>query len=66
MQSRKSNKNSPTLWFDCFKVVVAIAGGDHEVAMVLSMARALLVRFDSRSTHCSVNEATHIRKRVRR
>jgi hypothetical protein len=56
MQSRKSNKKSPALWFDSLEAVVAFAGDDYEVAVVPPAARAILARFDSRSAHYSVKE----------
>ena len=42
MQSRKSNKKSPALWFDSLEAVVAFAGDDYEVAVVPPAARPLL------------------------
>ena len=39
------------LWFESLDAVIAFAGEDHEAAVVLPKARALLSHFDARSTH---------------
>jgi antibiotic biosynthesis monooxygenase (ABM) superfamily enzyme len=39
------------MWFDSLAAVQAFAGPDYEVAVVPAAARALLRRFDARSTH---------------
>ncbi len=39
------------MWFDSIEAVQAFAGHDYELAVVPSAARALLLRFDERSTH---------------
>jgi len=44
------------MWFESLDDVRAFAGPDHEAAVVLPAARALLARFDQRSTHYSVRE----------
>jgi heme-degrading monooxygenase HmoA len=42
------------MWFDSLDAVRAFAGEDYEVAVVPTMARQLLSRFDSRSAHYQV------------
>jgi heme-degrading monooxygenase HmoA len=42
------------MWFDSLVAVRAFAGADFEAAVVPPAARALLVRFDARSTHYEV------------
>ena len=42
------------MWFDTIDAVRAFAGPDYEVAVVPPAARALLQRFDARSTHYDV------------
>lgn len=42
--------------FDSLDAVRAFAGEDHEAAVVPPKARALLARFDSRSTHYQIRE----------
>jgi hypothetical protein len=42
--------------FDSLEAVRAIAGPDHEVAVIPSAARAFLERFDDRSGHYEVLE----------
>ena len=44
------------MWFDSIEAVRAFAGEDYERAVVLPEARALLARFDERSTHYDVVE----------
>lgn len=39
------------MWFDTIAAVQAFAGSDYEEAVVPPAARALLRRFDARSTH---------------
>lgn len=39
------------LWFETMDAVREFAGGDYEAAVVSAEARALLSRFDDRSTH---------------
>jgi hypothetical protein len=39
------------MWFDSLEAVRAFAGEDYEVAVVPTMARAVLSRFDPVSTH---------------
>ncbi len=39
------------MWFDSLEAVKAFAGEDYEAAVVPPNARALLTRFDARSTH---------------
>jgi heme-degrading monooxygenase HmoA len=45
------------MWFDSIDAVRAFAGGDYEVAVVPAAARALLERFDARSSHYEVRQA---------
>jgi hypothetical protein len=45
------------MWFDSIDAVREFAGEDYEVAVVPVKARALLKRFDERSTHYEVREA---------
>jgi hypothetical protein len=45
------------MWFDSIDAVREFAGEDYEVAVVPAKARALLARFDERSTHYEVREA---------
>jgi hypothetical protein len=42
------------MWFDSVEAVRAFAGVDYEKAVVPPEARALLERFDARSTHYEV------------
>lgn len=42
------------MWFDSLESVIAFAGEDYELAVVPPKARALLLRFDSRSQHYEV------------
>lgn len=42
------------MWFDSLESIHAFAGDDHEVAVVPPRARALLLRFDTRSRHSDV------------
>lgn len=42
------------MWFDSMECVREFAGEDHERAVVPDRARALLSRFDPRSTHYTV------------
>ena len=42
------------MWFDSLDAVRTFAGADYEVAVVPAAARALLLRFDARSTHHDV------------
>ncbi len=42
------------MWFDSLDAVRAFAGVDYEAAVVPPAARALLQRFDTRSTHYEV------------
>lgn len=42
------------MWFDSIDAVRAFAGEDYEVAVVPAAARALLARFDARSSHAEV------------
>jgi heme-degrading monooxygenase HmoA len=42
------------MWFDSMESVFVFAGEDFEEAVVPSKARALLLRFDSRSQHYTV------------
>jgi heme-degrading monooxygenase HmoA len=42
------------MWFDSLDAVRAFAGVDYEAAVVPPAARALLQRFDARSTHYEV------------
>jgi hypothetical protein len=49
MQSRKSNKKSPALWFDSLEAVVAFAGDDYEVAGVPPAGKLILNRRERRS-----------------
>jgi heme-degrading monooxygenase HmoA len=44
------------MWFDSFDAVAEFAGADYEVAVVPSVARKLLSRFDQRSAHYEVIE----------
>ena len=44
------------MWFDSLEAVRAFAGEDHEAAVVPPEARALLSRFEERSTHYEVVE----------
>jgi hypothetical protein len=48
------------MWFDSLDDVRAFAGDDHEVAVVPPAARALLARFDPRSTHYLVRERRRV------
>jgi hypothetical protein len=42
------------MWFDSLDAVRVFAGEDYEVAVVPPEARALLARFDARSSHYEV------------
>lgn len=42
------------MWFDSLPAIKAFAGDDYAVAVVPPAARALLHRFDERSTHAEV------------
>jgi antibiotic biosynthesis monooxygenase (ABM) superfamily enzyme len=42
------------MWFDTLDAVRMFAGEDYEAAVVPAKARALLLRFDSRSQHYEV------------
>lgn len=42
--------------FDSLDAVRAFAGEDHEAAVVLPEARALLARYDARSAHYEIRE----------
>jgi len=42
------------MWFDSMEAVRQFAGADYEMAVVPPAARALLSRFDARSTHYEV------------
>ena len=44
------------MWFDSIDAVRAFAGPDYDLAMVPPAARALLHRFDDRSTHYEVRK----------
>ena len=44
------------MWFSSLQAVRVFAGTDYEVAVVLPAARALLDRFDARSTHYDVRD----------
>ena len=44
------------MWFESLDAVRAFAGPDYEVAVVPPKARALLLKFDSRSAHYDVVE----------
>lgn len=44
------------MWFESLEAVEAFAGPDYEVAVVPPKARALLARFDDRSSHYQVLE----------
>lgn len=44
------------MWFDSIEAVRAFAGSDYEVAVVPPAARALLQRFDARSSHYEVRQ----------
>jgi hypothetical protein len=44
------------MWFSSLQAVSAFAGIDYETAVVPPVARALLDRFDARSTHYDVRE----------
>jgi heme-degrading monooxygenase HmoA len=44
------------MWFDSLDAVRVFAGPDYEAAVVPPAARALLARFDERSTHYEVRE----------
>lgn len=44
------------MWFESLDAVRAFAGADYEVAVVPPAARALLQRFDARSTHYEVRQ----------
>ncbi len=39
------------MWFDSLTAVQAFAGADYELALVPPAARAVLLRFDERSSH---------------
>jgi hypothetical protein len=45
------------MWFDSIDAVREFAGEDYEIAVVPARARALLAKFDERSTHYEVREA---------
>ena len=47
------------MWFDSLAAVRQFAGDDHERAVVPPAARALLLRFDERSTHAEVLSSLH-------
>jgi heme-degrading monooxygenase HmoA len=42
------------MWFDSLEAIRAFAGDDYAAAVVSPDARALLLRFDERSTHAEV------------
>ncbi len=44
------------MWFDSIESVLRFAGPDYEVAVVPPEARALLARFETRSSHYTVAE----------
>jgi heme-degrading monooxygenase HmoA len=44
------------MWFDSLEAVRQFAGADYEVAVVPPKGRALLDRFDPRSTHYEVRQ----------
>ena len=44
------------MWFDSLEAVRVFAGPDYEAAVVPPSARALLARFDARSTHYEIRE----------
>jgi hypothetical protein len=44
------------MWFASMEAVRAFAGTDYETAVVPPAARALLHRFDARSSHYDVRE----------
>jgi heme-degrading monooxygenase HmoA len=44
------------MWFDSIDAVRAFAGPDYDLAVVPPAARALLHRFDDRSTHYEVRK----------
>lgn len=44
------------MWFDSLEAVREFAGDDYEAAVVPPAARALLSRFDARSTHFEVRD----------
>jgi heme-degrading monooxygenase HmoA len=44
------------MWFDSLEAVQLFAGADYEAAVVPPAARALLSRFDARSTHYEVRQ----------
>lgn len=44
------------MWFTSLEAVSTFAGADYEVAVVPPAARALLDRFDARSSHYDVRE----------
>jgi len=45
---------STMMWFESLDAVRTFAGEDHELAVVPPAARAILSRFDARSTHYEV------------
>ena len=45
------------MWFDSMDAVRGFAGTDYEAAVVPDAARALLQRFDARSSHYDVRQA---------
>jgi heme-degrading monooxygenase HmoA len=44
------------MWFSSLEAVAEFAGADYEIAVVPPHARALLLRFDARSSHYDVRE----------
>ena len=44
------------MWFDSIEAVIEFAGPDYELAVVPAEARALLARFDPRSSHYFVED----------
>jgi hypothetical protein len=44
------------MWFDSWQAVKQFAGDDYELAVVPPKARALLARFDPRSSHYELRE----------
>ncbi len=44
------------MWFDSWEAVKQFAGEDYEEAVVPPKARAVLLRFDDRSTHYELRE----------
>lgn len=50
------------MWFDSLEAVRQFAGKDYETAYVPPVARAVLARYDERSTHYEIRESLRHRR----